>query len=193
MSNWHPADGDLRAYADAEISQRAAFRIRRHLRTCPECTAALAAERQSAAATRAVLSMLEPRDVGAAWDRISERRSAQARLSITSWWVSALAVVVVVAAMFAARPRLTEHIAGGRRDVCCWNLDGGRGGDDGILTVSQPGEQVDCVIVYDDVDRSHSLTPGDVIRYVSDPVACGLKPGAIHATAGELLQEIASR
>jgi hypothetical protein len=64
-----------------------------------------------------------------------------------------------------------------RRDLCCWDLDGGGRGDDGVLTLSRAGEQVDCVVLYDDVDGSNSLTPGDIIRYVSSAEACGLAGG----------------
>jgi hypothetical protein len=53
------------------------------------------------------------------------------------------------------------------RDRCCQDHDGGERADDGLLTISRPGERVAVVVVYEDVDRSGTFTPGDIIRHVS--------------------------
>jgi hypothetical protein len=69
-------------------------------------------------------------------------------------------------------------------DRCCFDLDGGTTGDDGVVVRRHPGEAVNQIIVYEDLDHSHSLTPADVIRFVRgpNPVVRGLLPDQSLAT-----------
>jgi hypothetical protein len=69
----------------------------------------------------------------------------------------------LLAMVSAARARSDEVV----RDACCQDHDGGEFPDDGLLTLSLPGERVAVVIIYEDVDDSGTFTPGDIVRYVS--------------------------
>lgn len=53
------------------------------------------------------------------------------------------------------------------RNVCCGDHDAGGPRDDGLLTLSRPGEDVATVVIYEDRDASGDLSPGDLIRFVS--------------------------
>jgi hypothetical protein len=53
------------------------------------------------------------------------------------------------------------------QDLCCWDLDGGGPGDDGIVTITLPGEHVVGVTVYEDRNGSGSLTEQDPIRFAT--------------------------
>jgi len=57
-------------------------------------------------------------------------------------------------------------------DVCCFNLDGGGRGDDGLLTISLPGQVVDCVVLYEDQAGTRAFSPRDPVRFISRPVGC---------------------
>jgi hypothetical protein len=95
----------------------------------------------------------------------------------------------VVAAALAvdrsgARPSVAVN-GSGHQDICCWDLDGGGRSDDGVMTLSSAGELLDCVVLYDDVDRSRSFTDGDAVRYISRPESCAplaeLAPRSVRA------------
>src|SRR3954471_21149832 len=62
-------------------------------------------------------------------------------------------------------------------DRCCYDLDGGGVDDDGVLIVAERDARVHRLQVYEDRDRSHRSSPGDVIRLDrgSDPA---MGPGA---------------
>lgn len=69
--------------------------------------------------------------------------------------------------------RLLDWVARGReagdrieRDLCCLDLDGGGIADDGLFTLSDPGERVAMVIVYEDTDGRGALSPTSLVRYV---------------------------
>lgn len=49
-------------------------------------------------------------------------------------------------------------------DRCCYDLDGGGQRDDGILVVAERDGRVHRLQVYEDLDGSHRLSPGDVVR-----------------------------
>lgn len=49
-------------------------------------------------------------------------------------------------------------------DHCCYDLDGGGERDDGILVVAERGARVHRLQVYEDLDGSRRLSPGDLIR-----------------------------
>lgn len=52
------------------------------------------------------------------------------------------------------------------RDVCCVDLDGGGRADDGLFTLSGPGERVAMVILYEDRDGRGALSATSLVRYV---------------------------
>ena len=81
----------------------------------------------------------------------------------------------------------TPHV----KDVCCFDLDGGSKMDDGIVTVSRPGQVVDCVIVYQDRAGTRAFAAGDPLLFLSHKKACsdaGLRdapgPGKFAAAPG---------
>jgi hypothetical protein len=49
-------------------------------------------------------------------------------------------------------------------DRCCYDLDGGGVEDDGVLIVAERDARVHRLQVYEDRDRSHHSSPGDLIR-----------------------------
>lgn len=49
-------------------------------------------------------------------------------------------------------------------DRCCYDLDGGGQRDDGILVVAERDARVHRLQVYEDLDGSHRLSPGDLVR-----------------------------
>jgi hypothetical protein len=57
-------------------------------------------------------------------------------------------------------------------DQCCWDLDGGGPGDDGVMVEANPDESVRRLTIYEDADGSGGFSPGDPIRFVrgAEPV-----------------------
>ena len=49
-------------------------------------------------------------------------------------------------------------------DRCCYDLDGGGEGDDGVLVLAERDAKVHRLRIYEDVDGSLSYTVGDVVR-----------------------------
>lgn len=49
-------------------------------------------------------------------------------------------------------------------DRCCYDLDGGGQRDDGILILAERDARVHRLQVYEDLDGSHRLSPGDLVR-----------------------------
>ena len=158
MRETHPAEPVLRAYLDGELEWSRATACALHLRRCPRCQDALAEVRE-----------LEHR---AAWllSRAGAAVSAAPAPTRPRWsgWSLGLGAVAAVVLLLLAGPSVRrgspDASGSGTRDVCCWDLDGGGRGDDGVFTRSRDGQIVDCAIVYDDVDNSRSLTPADVVR-----------------------------
>lgn len=183
MRKGHVDDGTLRAYLDREHTVLAALRIRWHVRRCPACRHALREEGARRAHSAALLALL-PRsvDVAAGWRRVSALRGPTRRPRPThrlAWSLGAAGVIVAAAAGIARLPgwngpgTVATHAIGGQvRDVCCFDLDAGGPGDDGVFTLSGREERVDCVLVYDDLDRSRALSSGDRMRYVSREAGC---------------------
>jgi hypothetical protein len=50
-------------------------------------------------------------------------------------------------------------------DRCCQDLDGGGDADDGLLVVSEAGNQVKRLAIYEDRDGSRSFTAADEVRF----------------------------
>ncbi len=121
------------------------------------------------------------------WERLvarSAERTARVGERPAYWTLVAALGLVTGAFLFAAlraavRPGATSELLGLvrdaqaypastlLRDACCGDHDGGNHSDDGLLTLSRPGETVTVVIVYEDVDQSGTFTRGDIVRYTS--------------------------
>jgi hypothetical protein len=50
-------------------------------------------------------------------------------------------------------------------DRCCYDLDGGRDRDDGVLIIARRNEEVRRLAVYEDRDGSRSYTEADLLRF----------------------------
>lgn len=70
---------------------------------------------------------------------------------------------LVTAALLALRDRGEAEV----RNLCCGDYDAGGPSDDGFLTLNRPSQDVATVVVYEDLDKSGDLSPGDLIRFVS--------------------------
>ncbi|HEY7681512.1 MAG TPA: hypothetical protein VH879_02615 [Gemmatimonadales bacterium] len=65
-------------------------------------------------------------------------------------------------------------------DRCCQDLDGGGAADDGLVVVSQKGETVERLAIYEDRDGSRSFTAADTVRFQRNGVlalAESIQPG----------------
>lgn len=76
---------------------------------------------------------------------------------------SALALVGVAAAaaLVVGVTPPPSHV-----DLCCQDLDGGRDGNDGMVLSLDPRGRVTQLLLYEDLDGSHSRTDADVVRFV---------------------------
>lgn len=180
----HPSDGMLRAMADGQLSLPRRIATTLHIFRCRRCRDALESVRYDARRAGRLLGMLDgPVDTETAWHRIEARypelrprerttpTSGSARLA---WAVAAVfALATLTLAAERLRPGSPVMVGDtGHQDICCWDLDGGGRSDDGVMTRSSAGELLDCVVLYDDLDRSRSFTPGDAVRYISRPESC---------------------
>ncbi|MBP9200819.1 MAG: zf-HC2 domain-containing protein [Gemmatimonadales bacterium] len=53
------------------------------------------------------------------------------------------------------------------RDVCCNDHDGEGPADDGLFAAAVPREGLSLHVMYDDADRTQTLSPGDLVRSVA--------------------------
>jgi len=83
------------------------------------------------------------------------RFSRQARV------VAGMAASLLLLAGLAVSLRPTASVV---VDRCCYDLDGGGVEDDGVLIVAERDARVHRLQVYEDRDRSHHSSAGDVIR-----------------------------
>ena len=181
MNTAHLAEGILHAYIDGELSALASLRCAWHLRRCAACRAALEEERRLERGTADLVARLGfGIDVDEGWQRFRALSAGvRRRRALTAWPALGMAAVALLTAIVLLQPEKRSGSGMGTaaglsaQDVCCWNLDGGGPGDDGVFTLSREDQIVACVIVYDDIDGSETLTTADVIRYVSNPRACG--------------------
>lgn len=167
----HLSDGALRAYLDHEVAPAQALRYALHLRCCAECRA----RRDGMEAMGERVTRL----IGAAFEHSTGlRRPARHHIRFGQGMSAAVvAVIAAVVTLAIHRPPATHtRLAAGTRveDICCFNLDGGTRGDDGLLTVSRPGEVVDCVVVYEDKAGTRAFSQRDRLRFVSQPQGCGV-------------------
>jgi hypothetical protein len=87
---------------------------------------------------------------------------------VPRWGVGA-GIAAALALTAASGAWMWQHRAYVTTDRCCSDLDGGTAGDDGVVVRRHPGEPVAQIIVYEDLDHSHSFTPADAIRIVRGP------------------------
>src|SRR5262245_1980276 len=71
-----------------------------------------------------------------------------------------------------------------RVDRCCYDLDGGGDADDGVVVLAERDARVHQLRIYEDVDRSRTVTEGDLVR-----LDRGASP-AMHRAATEGLMTI---
>jgi hypothetical protein len=184
----HPSEGLLQALLDGELPPAREIVVRAHLLHCVTCRARIEAVRATTSMVGALIRRSAPAvDRESAWARLMVRSGgrAESRWRKPAHWPSAAALVLATAVLlvamlhsssrsdpggdvFALLREAQAHPAGALlRDACCSDHDGGDRADDGLLTLSRPGENVTVVIVYEDVDHSGTFTPGDIVRYVS--------------------------
>lgn len=84
-------------------------------------------------------------------------------------WAAGAGIAAALVLATASGAWLWQHRAYVATDRCCFDLDGGTAGDDGVVVRRHPGEPVAQIIVYEDLDHSHSFTPGDAIRIIRGP------------------------
>ena len=67
-------------------------------------------------------------------------------------------------------------------DRCCYDLDGGREADDGVLVLAERDDRVRRLRIYEDLDGSRTFTPGDVVR-----LDRGVRPAMLSAGGDEIV------
>jgi hypothetical protein len=167
----HLSDGVLRAYLDHEAGPAQSLRYALHLRRCADCRARRDQLQQMADR----VSQL----IGTAFDDRSGLRQPTRRYRRFAQGMGAAAAAVVAAVAILAlhgQPSTHTRLAAGTRveDICCFNLDGGTRGDDGLVTVSRAGQVVDCVVLYEDQSGTRAFSDRDPVRFVSQPAGCGV-------------------
>jgi hypothetical protein len=188
MMHAHPAEGLLQALLDRELPPSREIVVRAHLLRCATCRARVDAARVTSSMVGALIRRSAPVvDRESAWKRlvVLSGGRAERRWRVPVRWPSAAALAVATALLVAAllrgsSPTSTADDAFALvreaeahpthallRDACCSDHDGGDRADDGLLTLSRPGESVTVVILYEDVDHSGTFTHGDIVRYVS--------------------------
>lgn len=184
----HPTEGQLQALLDRELSPSRELVVRAHLLRCATCRARVEASRVTTSMVAALIRRSTPVvDRESAWQRLVALSGGRAeqRSRMPARWPSAAALGVATAVLLVAllrgpspAPTNEDAFALVReaeahpahallRDACCSDHDGGDRADDGLLTLSRPGETVTVVILYEDVDHSGTFTHGDIVRYVS--------------------------
>jgi hypothetical protein len=173
--NKHPDDGTLQAYADRELAPLGALRCTVHMGRCAACRRRLRDLRAEGEQVAALLRLTL---------RMPQQRRTPAYFRSKVPYAAAVVLALGLTVAIHGQPSTHAHIAGGTRvqDVCCFNLDGGTRGDDGLLTVSRPGEVVDCVVLYEDRRGTRTFSPLDPLRFISRPEGCDL--GTIAAASG---------
>jgi hypothetical protein len=172
----HPSDGTLQAYLDGELDARATVRCAVHLRRCPSCRRAIGHLRDDSERVATLLGAVGTLGAfGGLGTPGSAGRGRRRRLSFIGASVGVAAAGILSFALLHRPESSPGRLANGARvqDVCCFNLDGGTRRDDGMLTVSRPGQVVDCVVLYEDQAGRGVFVPGDPVRYTSQSAACG--------------------
>src|SRR5262249_50977814 len=152
----HYNDGTFRAFLDGELDAGLTRELTRHLGSCAECRRRL--DRVGA----------DGRSAGRLLRLVRPPRQPYAAI------LTAAAAGLVLGLAARSLPSTHTRLAGGThvQDVCCFNLDGGSRGDDGLLTISHPGQVVDCVVLYEDQAGTRAFSPRDPVRFISRPAGC---------------------
>jgi hypothetical protein len=93
--------------------------------------------------------------------RRGEHAGAAAPTSRRRQLFAAVAAAMVAATGVALALRAPGSV---RVDRCCYDLDGGGDADDGVVVLAEPDAKVHQLRIYEDLDRSRTLTEGDLIR-----------------------------
>ena len=95
-----------------------------------------------------------------------ERAKRRGRTSLVGTVAAALFLLLVgVGARGGYVPLFDGFAATSTIDVCCQDLDGGGGADDGVLVETVRGTRVRRLVVYEDGHHAGALVPGNVIRF----------------------------
>lgn len=94
------------------------------------------------------------------------RRPSRKRMML-GW--AAAAAVAVIALGAAVRggyvPALDALAATKTTNVCCQDLDGVGGADDGVIVETVGGKRVRRLVVYEEHDKDRTWTPGETVRF----------------------------
>jgi hypothetical protein len=195
----HPSPATLRAYADGELRWWQRRLCAGQLGECAICRIRLAEESDLDRRAAALLTAASPavdtddewhrlgvlagsglasdeaegprltaRFASTAWSAGLDGRHRAARLAAAGIGLAAALAAVLVGIRSVGQPGAVKGEAK-LQDLCCWDLDGGGPGDDGIVTVTLSGQQVVGVTVYEDRNGSGSLTEEDPIRFAAAP------------------------
>jgi hypothetical protein len=93
--------------------------------------------------------------------RRGEHAGAAAPTSRRRQLFAAVAAAMVAATGVSLALRAPGSV---RVDRCCYDLDGGGDADDGVVVLAEPDAKVHQLRIYEDLDRSRTLTEGDLIR-----------------------------
>ncbi|HEY7894481.1 MAG TPA: hypothetical protein VIC24_06240 [Gemmatimonadaceae bacterium] len=154
----HPDEGEMRAYLDGELTRFRSMRLALHMSRCQSCALMVADLRSLDARATSLLGAFMPTPA---------QRPPRRRRRIGLGVASVAGPVAAVVLWLAAVPTTHASASGAYRvhDVCCFNLDGGEHADDGMLTVSRPGEVVDCVLLYEDRAGLRRFAQRDPLRF----------------------------
>lgn len=95
------------------------------------------------------------------------------------WWFAAAAAVLTAGSALAlANVGFVNGSNAVSVDRCCYDLDGGGEGDDGVVILAERDDRVHRLRVYEDLDGSRSFSPADIVR-----LDRGAEP-AVHGLAG---------
>jgi hypothetical protein len=85
------------------------------------------------------------------------------------WTATAAAAVVVLTTAAGARagyvPFLDSLAATQTTELCCQDLDGVGGADDGVVVETVAGRRVRRLMLYEEHDRDRAWTPGELVRF----------------------------
>lgn len=154
----HPDEGEWRAYLDGELARFRAMRLALHVSRCHACARLVTDLKSLDARATSLLGAFMPTRTTR-----PPRRPHFIGLGVASVAGPVAAIVLWLAAV----PTTHASASGAYRvhDVCCFNLDGGEHADDGMLTVSRPGEVVDCVLLYEDRAGLRRFAQRDPLRF----------------------------
>ncbi len=85
------------------------------------------------------------------------------------WTVAGIAGIALLGTAAAARagyvPFLDAFAATRTTELCCLDLDGVGGADDGVLVETVAGRRVRRLVLYEEHDRDRAWSPGELVRF----------------------------